>query len=224
MQPTKPASWPWWFWTLIILGIILIAPSAGRFVLNIATRGKRLTHTTLDDNGDCTTSIEDCVAQANATEGIDTIDDQQYSLARMFASEGESYSTATKVAIGWVAVNVARSRGQTVTELLTADRNAHGNGKYGKQSGRWASTAFDPYEQDILIAASILAGDSTDPTNGAVHYFEETLQDELLKLGKVNSSAAQIEAAWSDETGNPGFKIAGVDSRLTFFSPNGAPA
>jgi hypothetical protein len=209
----KPSSWPWWAWGLIILGIILIAPSVGLVVLNVLTRGKRLTTSVLDDNGDCETSPQDLAAQASATLNVDAVDVDVYSLARMLASEEESATPATKAALAWVAINVAALRGTTVTLLLTHDVNAHGDGKYGHQAGRWASTATDPYEQDFNIAINCMTGSTPDPTDGAVHFFRPSLQDRLLALGKVKSSAAAIDAEW----GGNGFTVPGVDSGITFY-------
>jgi hypothetical protein len=223
MQVTKPGSWPWWFWTLVILGIAFIAPGAGLVVLNVLTRGKRLTTTTADSNGDIQADPNDLARQAADTLGIADTSVEAYSLARMCASEGESYSPATKAAICWVALNVANARNTSVTALLTDDTNAHGQGLYGKQTGRWASTINDPYEGDWNIALNVLTGATPDPTNGATHYFEPSLQDKLLALAKVKTSGAEKAAEWAAETGNPGYYIDGVDSRLQFFGPNGAP-
>ncbi len=215
MQLTKPSTWTWWVWVLVILGIILLAPAAGLVVLNVLTRGKRLTYTTLDDNGDCQTSPQDCAAQASAALGIDTVDVDAYSLARMLASEEESATPTTKAALAWVALNVAAARGTTITMLVTTDVNAHGDGLYGHQAGRWASTASDPYEQDLNVALNCLAGSTPDPTGGAVHFFRPTLQDKLFSLGKVRATAAQVDTNW----GGNGFTVPGVDSGITFYKP-----
>jgi hypothetical protein len=223
MELRKPSTWKWWVWALIILGIVLFAPSAGLVVLNVLTRGKRLTSTTADDNGDIPDDPDNLARAAADTMGIADTSVEAYSLARMCASEGESYSAATKAAICWVAVNVSNARNTSVTALLTDDTNSHGQGKYGQQSGRWASTINDPYEVDWNIALNVLTGATPDPTNGATHYFEPSLQDKLLALAKVSTSGAEKEAEWAQETGNPGFYIDGVDSRLEFFGPNGAP-
>lgn len=223
MQLTKISTWPYWFWGLVILGIVIIAPKTGLVVLNVLTRGKRLTHTEMDDNGDVPDDPDALARKAADTLGIADTSVEAYSLARMCASEGESYNAATKAAICWVAVNVSNSRNTSVTALLTNDSNAHGQGKYGKQTGRWASTASDPYAVDWNIALNVLTGATPDPTNGATHYFEPTLQDKLLSLGKVSTSGSQKESEWASETGNPGFFIDGIDSRVEFFSPNGEP-
>ena len=191
--------------------------------MNVVTRGKRLTWTTADDNGDIPDD-PDSLADDAANQINVTVETDDYALARMFASEGESYDQATKVAIGWVARNVAASRGVSVTGLLTADTNAHGDGKFGKQTGRWASTLFDPYQGDLTIAQAVNAGSVGDPTNGATHYFEPTLQEKLFSLLKVKSDADTIDANWAAETGNDGYFIPGVDQRLKFYSPNGAPS
>lgn len=209
----KPSTWKWWVWVVVILGIVLFAPSAGRFILNVATRGKRLTRSSLDDSGDCTTDPDTLARQAADTLGIADTSIEAYSLARMLASEEESATPATKAALAWVAINVSNARNTSVTGLLTDDNNAHGQGKYGKQVGRWASTATDPYEQDWNVALNCLTGDTPDPTAGAVHFFRPTLQDELLSLGKVRASATDIDVSW----GGNGFTVPGVDSGITFY-------
>ncbi len=212
MSLTNPAKWPMWVWALVILGIILFAPSTGRFVLNVLTRGKRLTYATVDDLGDVV-ETPDALADAAANQINAMVRTDEYALARMLASEEESANQQTKVAIGFVALNVANGRGTSVTGLLTTDVNDHGQGKFGKQSGRWASTLSDPYEGDLHIAQAILQGQVEDPTGGAVHYYRPTLQDKLYALGKVKKMADEIDVAW----GGNGFTVPGADSGITFY-------
>lgn len=208
----SPSTWAWWVWVAIVLGLVIVAPTAGRFVLNVLTRGARLTWTEADDNGDISESPDDLADDA-ANQINSPVDANEYALARMLASEEETSSQGTKVAIGWVAVNVAARRGESVTQLLTTDTNAHGTGKFGKQTGRWASTLYDPYVGDLTIAQAILQGKVPDPTGSAIHFYRPTLQDKLLALGKVNSSADDIDAAW----GGNGFTVDGADSGITFY-------
>jgi len=202
----------------VVVAVLLIAdPSlpvdVGLAVLNVFTRGKKLSQSTLDANGDCEQSVDDLARQAADTLGIADTSVEGYSLARMLASEEESATADTKAALAWVAVNVSNSRDTSITALLTDDINDHGQGKYGHQAGRWASTATDPYEGDWNVALNVLTGATPDPTGGAVHYYRPTLQDKLLALGKVKSSAAEIDAQW----GGNGFTVPGVDPDITFY-------
>lgn len=179
---------------------------AGEALLNVVTRGARLTHTSLDGNGDIAESPEFLASSVGVSS-------DEYALARMLASEEENSSQQTKVAIAWVAVNVAAARGQSITRLLTTDNNDHGDGKFGKQTGRWASTASDPYEGDLTISQAVLSGAVSDPTGGAVHFFNPSLQDRLFGLGKVTKTSDEIDSSW----GGAGFKVAGVNPDVTFY-------
>ena len=172
-------------------------------------KGKRLTKGTVNENGDIVESPEDLAAQASITLGRE-VSVEAYSLARNIHSEEASSDQATQAAVAWVAVNVSNG---DIVGLLTRCKRASGRGKFGLQTGRWASTARDPYEGDLEVAESILSGTYPDPTNGAVHYFRPTLQDILFNEGKVSKTADQIETSW----GGNGYKIDGVDDGLTFF-------
>lgn len=172
-------------------------------------RGRRLTTSTLDTNGDIVETPTDLAAAASAFLGRD-VSVSAYALARNIHSEEASSSQATQAAIAWVAMNVS---GGDIVGLLTRDKNAHGVGRFGVQTGRWASTKSDPYEGDLEVAEAVLSGTYPDPTNGAVHYFRPTLQDILFNQGKVTKTADQIETSW----GGDGYTVPGVDSGLTFF-------
>lgn len=172
-------------------------------------RGKRLTTSTTDSNGDIVESPIELARQASATLGRD-VSVEAYALARNIHSEEASSDQATQAAVAWVAVNVADG---DILRLLTRCKRASGNGKFGAQKGRFASTARDPYAGDLEVAEAVLSGAYPDPTEGAVHYFRPTLQDILFNQGKVSKTADQIEASW----GGNGYQVAGVDAGLTFF-------
>jgi hypothetical protein len=172
-------------------------------------RGQRLTKGTVDENGDIVESPDDLASQASITVGREVSTDA-YALARNLHSEEASSDQATQAAVAWVAVNVARG---DIVGLLTRCKRTSGKGKFGLQTGRWASTERDPYAGDLEVAEAVLSGTYPDPTNGAIHYFRPTLQDILFRKGKVTKTADDIEASW----GGDGYKIAGVDDGLTFF-------
>lgn len=177
----------------------------------VGVRGRRLTRATTDDNGDIVESPAELAAQASQVVGRD-VNVNAYALARNIHSEEASSDSPTQAAIAYVAVNVSHG---DIVGLLTRDKNPSGVGKFGHQSGRWASTAADPYESDLQIAETVLSGNVPDPTNGAVHYFRPTLQDILFNEGKVRKTSDQIEADW----GGQGYTVPGVDSGLMFFGP-----
>lgn len=172
-------------------------------------RGKRLTHSTTDDNGDVVESPVELAIAASQVVGRD-VTAAAYALARNIHSEEGGSDQATQTAVAWVAVNVANG---SIVSLLTRCRRASGQGKFGSQTGRWASTARDPYEGDLEVAEGVLSGAIPDPTGGAVHYFRPTLQDLLFNQGKVKRTADEVASNW----GGNGYTVDGVDSGLTFF-------
>ncbi len=181
-------------------------------VIYWTTRGKRLTRTTLNENGDVDTAPDELVSQASAVAGR-SVSHDEYALARMLASEESGASPETKTAISWVAVNEARSRGRSVFHLLVTDKGP-GDGLFGEQRGRYASTRTDPYESDLQIATYVLDGVTPDPTGGAIHFYRPALQDKLFKLGKTSKDAAQIDREW----GPGGFTPPGVDTGIVFYT------
>lgn len=179
---------------------------------NWVTRGRRLTHTTPNESGDIENDPQSLADEASAVVGRE-VSLEAYALARMLASEEERASTTTKVAIAWVAVNEAARRGVSVPVLLLADRGP-GDGFFGEQRGRYASTAADPYEGDLQAAEAVLSGEIGDITGGAIHFYRPELQDRLYDMGKTSKTAADIDAAW----GGNGFTIAGAEEGLRFYT------
>lgn len=184
-----------------------LAATAKRWV----TRGTRLTRTSLDENGDVDADPMDLVANAASVAGV-TVTLNEYALARMLGSEEANADPNTKVAIAWVALNEAERRGVSIANLLLRD-NGPGNGRFGEQRGRYASTARDPYEVDLQIAQSIISGQVGDITGGAIHFYRPDLQDRLYDMGKVSKTAAEIDESW----GGGGFTIDTVDEGITFY-------
>jgi len=179
---------------------------------NWITRGRRLTRTTLDENNDVPDAPADLAAEAGSEMGR-PVSLEAYALARMLASEESKASATTKAAIAWVAVNEARRRGTSVSGLLLRD-NGPGNGRFGEQRGRYASTRTDPYEGDLQVAEAVLSGEVGDITGGAVHFYRPELQDRLYDLGKTSKTAEQIDREWGGE----GFTIEGAEEGLKFYT------
>jgi hypothetical protein len=177
----------------------------------VVTRGARLTHTVLNDAGDVDDDPSSLAIAASAVAGRDVSLDE-LALSRMLASEEATSSAATKIAIAWVAVNEARRRGVTAAALLLADRGP-GDGHFGEQRGRYASTRADSYEGDLQIASDVLEGRVADITSGAVHFYRPKLQDQLYAKGKTSKTAADVAAAWGN-----GYNVDGTDEGIVFFA------
>lgn len=143
--------------------------------INMVTRGERLTHAPADSAG-----FVDADPQALADEA--GLTQEQYSLARMLASEEPHSDPETQAAIAWATINKAARRGISITSLLLQAKNPKNNGRYGSQkdkdpdsanfgdSDRYATTALDPYDREGQIAAECLDGTIPDPTGGATNY------------------------------------------------------
>jgi len=209
----------WWALVLAAMGVYTLIDPAGALSAAQAPfylaayltglRGQRLTHASTDDNGDIVESPEELAAAASSTLGRDVSVDA-YALARNIHSEEGGSGQSTQLAIAFVAINVA---GGDLVGLLTRCKRASGSGKFGSQTGRWASTASDPYEGDLQVAELALSGQVADPTGGAVHYFRPGLQDILLGEGKVSKSADEVDAAW----GGDGYNVPGADEAIFLY-------
>jgi hypothetical protein len=222
----KDLAGRWWFWggaALARAGVFWVGPEAARAVGRlVGTKGRRLTHATDEvfpegdeRAGELTGNIletpGELAAEASGLLGRD-VSAAAYALARNIRSEEGNSGIEAQIAIAWVALNVAGGSDGLVALLTRSKSDAHA-GRFGTQTGRWASTAKDPYEGDLAVAEGVLSGLFPDPTDGAIHYFRPSLQDLLLDAGKVSRSADEIDAAWGGE----GFTVAGVDDQLVFY-------
>jgi hypothetical protein len=152
--------------------------------LALVTRGARLTRAPYDpDTGVVPGTPGELAAEANLTE-------DQYSLARMLASEEGNSDNRIKAAVCWATINNAAKLGKSITDLLINAKNSNHAGAFGTQrdidaqpdadgnptnpnyrkSDRYASTALDPHEGDGVIASQCLDGSIPDFTNGATHF------------------------------------------------------
>lgn len=131
--------------------------------------------------------------------------DDVEALARMLASEDPTQPDNVQQALAWTAVNMANRKGKTVYELLAPD------GKYGPQSGRYASTANSATDRFRNVARSVLDGSVTDPTPGAIQFDHPATQDWLYEHGKASLDAAGVAASRA------------ADGRTAFFLPGVSP-
>ncbi len=209
---------------VLVLAIVLVlALSVGGahqygvpYVINLNVRGRRLTVTTLNDDR----SIDDdpqSLADAAALVVGRAVDVNAYALARNLRSEEGSQPSEVKNLLAHVAMNVARARGVSILELLTKSTVASRDGKFGRQISRWASTAQDPYEQDLGVAEQAL-GETFDPTDGCSHYV-----DRLAFAVQVGAgSFADVAARWLKSEGVVPVRIPPAPYRIVFFRRPGA--
>lgn len=191
----------WWFF---------MGDNPVQLVRQFVGRGKRLTRTSLDSNGDLVESVDEVVAQVRAAMGREVSEDAVI-LARVSASEHPGASEREKSAIQWACRNDASKHGWSRRYTVTVERGAN-RGKMGQQSGRRFSTARDIYEDDLYIAESIDAGQIPDFTCGATKFIHYTgfkrFQDFLAARPKVQ--------AWIDEGGLAPVFLGDVSNLVVF--------
>lgn len=149
----------WWLMTGDVPVLDLLRSFVGR--------GKRLTSTALDDDGNIPESPEALAGEASRVLGRD-VDVDAYTLARIADSEHPTASLREKAAIMRVALNDAAAHGWSVGYTATVGKG------YGRQSGRRYSTARDPYEQTLVLAEAVMAGAVADETRGSTHFVHKT--------------------------------------------------
>ena len=161
-------------------------------------RGDRVTHCSYDK----TTGVVPCDPHQLAAQA--GVDDETYALARGVSSEEGSSSASTKAVVAWAIKNEAARRGSSIFSLVTHAKLASHSGRYGTQrnieegtagyngSDRYISTAQDPYEGDIAIAAGVLDGTIPDVTGGA-NQFDRPSGEKNPDAVAANRTAAGSE-------------------------------
>ena len=102
------------------------------------------------------------------------VEPNRLALARMINSEFSRYRDA-RIGCAWCARNEAAARGVSILALLIRQRvkvdgkrvPGPGDGYFGAQSGRYASTAQDTTADALEIAGGVISGELEDPTGGA---------------------------------------------------------
>ena len=186
---------------LIFLSAVFTIAFGAMFFIRVG-RGKKITRTRLNKQNFI--PVEPFVLADSVFLHVDV-----YSLARCIASEHPLGTEYERAAIAHAILNEAQRRGIDVTNLLIrkVSRNGNllpGNGFYGRQAGRHASTALDPRESDVVIALNAITGRSIDITNGSQRFLHSS-QDELLKkrVPGYNRTFAQVKELWMSEGWNP---------------------
>ena len=137
-------------------------------LLDVIDRGKRLTHTSLDDDGNVPDDPQALADEAAAAAGV-SVSADEYAAARMVRSEQPHDADEIKALLIHTAINDAKAHGWTLLKALTVSSVASRSGKFGHQKSRRYSTANDPYGADLEVAKKAIADHAAgvDPTGGA---------------------------------------------------------
>lgn len=139
-------------------------------------RGKRITTSTVTENGTVRESPQALLEQARKRAGPE-ITLEELTAARLIASEHSRGTWQEMTAIVDAELNRAEAKGLTMTKHLTS------NGTYGKQGGRHqrgkkrrASTRRDPTTEHLRAARAVLGGEMRGIARGAVRFFDPRAQ------------------------------------------------
>lgn len=164
-------------------------------------RGRRLTWSTKQENGDASPGSWDLLDQARRAAGDDTVTMQELAAARLVTSEYDSGNVIEWAAIIDAECNRAARDGRTLYQHLTRD---HGFGSQGQGSSRPASTARDPYLAHLVAARLVLGGELRGVSRGAHRFFDPTSMDALHRKWKAGQTkitttcdALGLLEAWS---------------------------
>jgi len=219
-------------WVAVGVGILLLAAFTHNPVSHVLkqamkflTRGKKVNASWPYNK---TSGLVEAEPEALAEEAGCTTD--EFALATMLSSEHGNDPQAFKEAVGSVALNEARARGLSISDLLLQAKNVSHQGFFGSQadqekktssgaaaSDRYASTARQPYEDDVGIAKQLLSGAVPDPTGGARQFDSPKAQDAGFKKGKYSMDADAL-AAKRESEGKELVTVDGIDPyRLRFW-------
>lgn len=220
--------WAWIVGGVVLLALIIPNPISRvvRQAVKFLSRGKRVN---ADWPYDKATGLVNAEPKALADEAGVTQD--VFSLATMLSSEHGNDPQVYKEAVGSVALNEAKARGKSITDLLLEVKNPSHAGFYGSQadmekttskgghaSDRYAATSKPPYEDDIGIASDLIAGNTPDPTNGARQFDSPRAQDAGFKKGLYSMDADALAAKRQGE-GKTEVDVDGIDPyRLRFWT------
>lgn len=134
-----------------------------------------------------------------------------FSLATMIASEVGSGADLAKAAVAHAALTYVKKhgKGKNLHEVLT-----RGDGRYGGQAGRYASTRNPPTLRDVEIAEAVAGGKISNPAPGAVQWDSPKAQDALVERGEPGYEMNSEELGEKREAeGKVAMYLPGVDQR-----------
>jgi hypothetical protein len=177
-------------------------------------------------NGDGVTSVDgETPADPEALARGAGVDRNRYALARMVNSEFARYHEA-RVGSAWCCRNEATARGVSVFALLTLQvlkdsdgthYHGPGDGFFGSQHGRYASTAQDSSDDSLAIADGVMSGAIPDNTGGARQF--DSPQAFGIQIGTLASDVDDV-AARRIAAGNELVTLEGVpESYARFWRP-----
>jgi hypothetical protein len=173
---------------------------------NIIGRGRRLTSTSLDGDGNISETPVALATAAGQTMGREVSPDA-YTLARIADSEHPTGDIREKAAIMQVCINDAAAHGWSIEYCATVGKG------YGSQAGRRYSTARDPYEATLILAEAVLSNGIPDETRGSTHFVHVT--------GFANFGAYQALCdKWQSSANIVPVKLPGINSFRLFLSAN----
>ena len=121
-------------------------------------------------------------------------------LARV--GQSEESTTAGRIACMWAIKNQARKRKVSIFYACTTGHYKDSNGvsqvapfdgKFRRDMAHTqCSTYRQPSQETLVLAQQVFDGTTSDPTDGATHWFAPGLQDKMYTLGIYSKSADDI--------------------------------
>lgn len=180
--------------------------------INAAGASTRLSRSTVGDDGAVVESDEQLLTAARRVGGDMTRD--EYTLARIIASELGDGTAAELLCIGDADLNRARAAGRSVYDHATA---GHGYGRQGDPSGspRPVATSKDPTVRHLRAVRALLApGGARGIARGAQRYFDPKTQLALWRAGKAHHPLTILDR-WTFNRAWAGGVVRDDDGRMT---------
>lgn len=183
-------------------------------VVDVFERGRRLNHTTLNDQDFIDDDPDSLVAEAESVMGI-SIGRDIYAMARSGRSEGADGMEYR------MHVFLTQAGGlDNVFNLTVRSTHAYADGRFGEQLGRrWASSR-DPYEGDVRLALKVAADRAAgiDPTGGATNFVDRDSFGVQAGTGRYDA----LVAKWAGQGLVP-YNLPGATSNFVLFRPGSIP-
>lgn len=126
------------------------------------------------------------------------VDLRTYALARMVASEHPHDPEPIRIAVVWATINHARKLRITPETLLLRGKAGLSDGFFGAQyTGKYATTANDPTQQDLDTVLGVTGGQISDPTQGADQFDVPAAQRAAAKRGVTGYTKSPEQVAAS---------------------------